>query len=257
MPGDRVVGLLEGGEQPGQDLGGDADAAVLDFEAHPGASRVLGLDPRAQDDASLPGELDSVAGVVEQGLLQPGGVADQGARARRAVDDEGEALGPGLVLDDGADVVQQGGEIDVAAFEGELAGLDLGEVEDGVDDVEQVLAGDFDLGQPFALLGADPGAPDQVGHAGDGVERCPDLVAHVGEEGALGDIGAFRRFLGRRQLGGALRHQLFQVPPVFLQFLLVPLALADVHVHANHPQRLPLTVPLDDAANGIHPEPVP
>ena len=64
--------------------------------------------------------------------------------------------------------------------------------------------------QVFALLGGQRRVEHQFGHADDGVHRRADLVAHVGQERALGPIGG---------LGGFFRHA---------QFGFVPLAAADV-----------------------------
>ena len=72
-----------------------------------------------------------------------------------------------------------------AALQLEPPGLDLGEVEDVVDDAQQrVAARADDLGE-LALLGGQLGVEQQAGHADDGVHRRADLVAHRREEGAL------------------------------------------------------------------------
>ena len=42
-----------------------------------------------------------------------------------------------------------------------------------------------------ALLGGEVGVERQVGHADDAVHRRANLVAHVGEELALGAVGGF------------------------------------------------------------------
>lgn len=46
------------------------------------------------------------------------------------------------------------------------------------------------------------GIEQQAGHTDDGVHRRPDLMAHVGQELALGFARRFRRFLGFFQLFG-------------------------------------------------------
>src|SRR6185369_1211276 len=118
--------------------------------------------------------------------------------------------------------------MDFRLVERELAGFDLGQVEDGVDDFQQVLPGGVDLVQLLRLLWADPGPAHQVGHAENAVHRRPDFVAHVGDEGALGDVGGFRGILGLLQFGRAFLNQRFQVMPVAGEFGLDLLALADV-----------------------------
>jgi hypothetical protein len=69
-----------------------------------------------------------------------------------------------------------------------LAGLDLGQVEDVVDQLEQVLAGAVRLRERLVLLRRER-AVDALAHerrvAEDHVDRRAQLVAHVGEELAL------------------------------------------------------------------------
>ncbi len=89
-------------------------------------------------------------------------------------------------------------------------------------------AGDVDFPELIVLLGTDAAATNQIGHAGDGIERRPDLVAHVGEEGALGDVGGFRRFLGRFELARAQGDKFFEIPSVGIDFRFGVLALGDV-----------------------------
>jgi hypothetical protein len=61
--------------------------------------------------------------------------------------------------------------------------------------------GAVDLAEPPGLLRAWPGAVQQVGEADDGIHRRADLVAHVGQEGALGLVGGFGRAVAPRQFG--------------------------------------------------------
>ncbi len=77
---------------------------------------------------------------------------------------------------------------------GHLAGLDLGHVEDVVDDRQQVLARGVDVADVFGVALVAKGA-EQLGHhhlgeAVDGVQRGAQFVAHVGQELALGLVGA-------------------------------------------------------------------
>ena len=89
------------------------------------------------------------------------------------------------------EVAQQAGQVDRCLLEGELAGFDLGQVEDVVDDGQQVPGGGVDLFQAFGLFEGGGFPLHDVRHAEDGVHRRADLVAHVGEEGALGQVGGF------------------------------------------------------------------
>ena len=91
-----------------------------------------GLDP--DDDLALLGELDGVADEVEQDLPQPAGVADQGVGHVRL--DLADQLQPFPVGAEGQrpeGLAQDVPEGEVGVVELELAGLDLGEVEQVVD----------------------------------------------------------------------------------------------------------------------------
>jgi hypothetical protein len=87
-------------------------------------------------------------------------------------------------------------QAEVDLLEVELAGLDLREVEDVVDDAEQAVGRALDEGEVFALLVVQRGVEGEVGHAEDGVHRRADLVAHVGQEVALRAAGGLGDFLG-------------------------------------------------------------
>ena len=74
----------------------------------------------------------------------------------------------------------------------ELAGLDLGEVQDLVDERQQRARRLVDGVAIGLLLGCLRRIEEQAGHAEDAVHRRADLVAHGGEKAALGAIGGFR-----------------------------------------------------------------
>jgi hypothetical protein len=83
-------------------------------------------------------------------------------------------------------VVEERLEFDRLGIEPNTSGLDLGHVEDVVDDVEQILAALVDVGAVFAILvcaerAEHPGRHD-FGEADNGIERGAQLVAHIGEE---------------------------------------------------------------------------
>jgi hypothetical protein len=88
--------------------------------------------------------------------------------------------------------------------------LDPGDVQDLVDQLQQVRAGFQDLLGRLLLLRGLMVHPQQLREAEDGVHRCPELVAHPGEELALRPV----RSIGGLTSGFALD--------------LRPLALADV-----------------------------
>ena len=86
----------------------------------------------------------------------------------------------------------------------ELAGLDLGKVEQVVEQRDQMRSGDVDVLEIVAVaLVADRAevlGHDHLGETGDGVERRADLVADLGEEIRLFGCRLVRLALGRPQL---------------------------------------------------------
>ena len=78
----------------------------------------------------------------------------------------------------------------------ELAGFDLGEIEDVVEHAEQGIGGVFHDAQVFALFVIELCFERQVRHADDRVHRRADLMTHVGEEVALGPVRVFGDLLG-------------------------------------------------------------
>ena len=75
-------------------------------------------------------------------------------------------------------------------LEVEAAGLDLGEVQDVVDDAQQRRRRVAHGAERLALLERERRALQHVDHAQNAVHRRADLVAHRGEEGRLGLVGA-------------------------------------------------------------------
>ena len=135
------------------------------------------------DHLALVRELDRVADQVHQHLAQPPVVAAHGGR--HVVGDPRRELEPALVRARGEQVADVGdglAHVEVDRVELELAGLDLREVEDVVDDRQQRAAGAaHGLGEA-ALLVVERRVEQQVGHAEHAVHRRADLVADVGQE---------------------------------------------------------------------------
>ena len=113
-------------------------------------------------------------------------------------------------LDDVHQIGEQGLQGGVAVIQDHLAALDFGHVQNVVDKPHQQLAGQADVPQVFPhALRLVHVLLRQLGHAGDGVHGRADVVGHVGEEAALGAVGALRRFAG---LLLRLEHPAGQVP---------------------------------------------
>ncbi len=144
-------------------------------------------------DAAVFGELDGVAGEIEQHLAQARGVADEPGR-QPLVDEAGDldALGLRARRQQFDGFLDQRQQREGARFEIELAGFDLGEVEDFLDQRQQRFARGLRGLDVSELLGRQRGVEQQVGHAEQAVERRADLVADGGEEARLGAVGGFR-----------------------------------------------------------------
>ena len=67
-------------------------------------------------------------------------------------------------------------------------------------------AGVFQFAKALDLFRTQTATPDQVRHAGDGVERRADLMTHIGQKSALGEVRRLRRLLGRGQFGRPCLH---------------------------------------------------
>ena len=82
-------------------------------------------------------------------------------------------------------------QVEVNYFEVHFPCLDLGKVQDVIDDLQQGFSrATHGLGI-IALLGVQIGVQQQMGHADDPVHRGANFMAHVRQELAFGDIGRF------------------------------------------------------------------
>ena len=99
-----------------------------------------------------------------------------------------------------ADPVGQFAQIERRPLELDPARLDLGQVENVVDQIEQrVAVVDHDV-QVLALLGVEPGLREQFRHPEHGVHRGADFVGHAGEKLGLGARRRQRRLARLDQL---------------------------------------------------------
>ena len=194
LPG---LGLLEMPEQLALLVGRDARAGVLDFDPEARSRRALAIRADAQADAAPLGELDGVAQHVDEHLTQlvdvghdvSGDVADQ-------LHEEGQLLPVRADAEHHLQVVEQAGQVERGGVQGRAAGLDLGHLQDVVDQGEQMLAAAVDGPQVLALPGVEvPVAQHQLGEPEDGVHGGADFVRHVRQEDALGAVGGFGGFL--------------------------------------------------------------
>ena len=233
----RFVGLGEALEQPADLLLGQADAGVGDGEAHP-VGPGLPEAPHGQNDVPVLRELGGVADQVDQRLAQLQLVLMHRAQAGLRIALEVEAEMVALLRDErlrrGGDVLDQRRHVEALRRQGQPPGLDLGDVEHVVDEAEQVAGGGLDLAQvrqQFGLAEILQLLAEHLGIADHRRERRAQLVAHIGQELALREVGGFRRRAGvfDRRLGFLPRGDVDVEPDPFADR-----AVRREHRHAAH-----------------------
>ncbi len=149
-------------------------------------------------------ELQGVSQQVEEHLPQPERVR---LGRRQAALHLGAQHDPPVVRLDRqwlCDLLEQRAEIDGLRLEPQAPALELRQVEDVVDQGKQAVAAGHDVADILCLrfVEAAGGALGQeLGETDHRVERRHQLVAHVGEQGALGQADALGFFLGAQDLG--------------------------------------------------------
>jgi hypothetical protein len=202
-PGGRRVDLGERVEEPVHAAPRDSDSRVADgqVEAIRARARRLGVD--LHHHLAPLRELHGVREEVQQHLPQARGVAHDPLRDAVAEETpELDLLLRGPRRDDVERSLDALAEMERRPLELELPCLDLRVVEDVVDHVEQRVAARPDHLGELPLLGRQLRPEQQVRHADHPVHRRSDLVAHRGEERALG----LRRRLGLFARALELRH---------------------------------------------------
>ncbi len=159
---------------------------------------ILTLD--ADQHVPALGELDRISDEIYQHLPDAARVADEPARRpRRVTKDEFEALLLHAHAEHFADFLHRHEQIERHGLDRKLARFDLRKIEDVIDDPEQRIrtaAGDRrELALPRRQLRI-----EQESHCADhAIHRSANLMAHRGEEVALGTVGRFGGFLGVAQ----------------------------------------------------------
>ena len=207
------VELLERLEDPRRVLRRDADPRVRDDDLDQAlapsaialADALKRIEPRSVNLRALLSEVD-------EDLLHLGAIAQDRARQLgSALDRELDALGRGLASEHPLDLVERRPGIERILDELGAAGLDLGHLEHVVHERQQMIparAHDPDL---LLLRSAERGvALEELRVHQDHVQRVADLVGHVGEELALGLVGALGFILGGAELARARRDELLE-----------------------------------------------
>jgi hypothetical protein len=152
-PGGGAVGLAERLEQRPLRLGREADAGVRHLEADLDMGRVLARLLRPEHHLAALGELDGVAGEVEEHLPQPPRIATH--RRRHSRPDQGrplQPLGAGSLAQEAGYVVQRVPQVEIDSLQLQPSRFHLGEVEDVVQDLQQGLGRPASRLRPIALL---------------------------------------------------------------------------------------------------------
>jgi hypothetical protein len=232
-PRGRRVALDEGLEQPR--LGGrvHADAVVT----HHDAQQQLPVDSAGVVQPHLhhafmgqaAAELDGVEAEVVQHLAQAQRVAVHQGR-QVGVDRQAQADARVLrqPVQQRPQVVDHVVEREVLGRQVQHLGFDLREVEDVVQQPQLRVRRFVDHARHLGLVGLQRGARQHVDHADHAIHRGADLVAHVGQELALGTAGGFGPVACGGELQRARLHLLLQVQAVTLQFGLRRLVRRDV-----------------------------
>ncbi|MNJ38136.1 hypothetical protein D3C77_329770 [compost metagenome] len=194
-----AIGLVEGFEDTLLLVGGDANAAVAHREDHTGARLI------ADRQANLPvlGEFHGIGQQVLENLLQALAVGVQGCRNLWLnAHAKAQLLVAGQRLEQALQAFGQTCYMGGFRAHFEFAGLDLGDVEYVVDQVEQVIACRIDRLGKLDLLLAEVVLRvlrQQLGEDQRTVERRAQLVGHIGEELGLVLARALQLFGARLQ----------------------------------------------------------
>src|SRR5581483_746760 len=204
MPG--IAHLFEGPKYRLQLLSGDADPRVTHLEAQaPGRSK-----PDIQHDAALVAEFHGIFQQIEQHLAQAPLIGANDVRQiGRQYAHKLEALGGRLRQHAFIERLQKTLEGHIGRMELLLAGLDLGRVQNVVDEFQQVLAAlsdDIEAGHLFGIQVAVE--LHDLSVAQDAVQGRAQLVTHVRQKHALGPISHFGSLLGPCQVTRPIVDQL-------------------------------------------------
>ena len=192
-----VLDLVEHAEHVLDLVGRDADPRVLygDVDAVAGVVVVADGPDDADQNMTAQRELHRVADEVGQDLAHPPGVADElGGQEHVVVQQQVQRLLLHLRAHQHQNLVHAGFQIERIAAQLDPVGLDLGEVEDVVEDLQQGGPGVADRVDVEPLFIVQGRVRQQVCHADDAVHGRADLVAHVGEEGRFGAVGGLCPF---------------------------------------------------------------
>ena len=176
-----------------------ADAVILHDEFVLGVVRIAGKLLDLKPDMPACGRvLDRVGEDIHQDLVQTVGVCQHMLMLYRGRDHAEFLIAlVGLLADDALDLLDLLQKVHLLDVQGGLAALDAAHIQNVVDDAEQQTPGAFQLFKMLSqLVRLVQLVFHQGGDADDGVHRCADIVAHVGQEICLGLAGALGTLQG-------------------------------------------------------------
>ncbi len=206
----RIAGFLQLGEAAEQSpliLRADADAAVFHRNADGGHGPVVARGERQTHVAAI-GELHGIGEQVQDDLSHQSGIGTDAQFRLRHRYAEIEPLAFGVRahrVDDVADDALAHHRFEMRF---DLAGLDLRDIQQVVDEREQVSRARLDRGELFFLVSIERTGQlehQRAGESDDGIERCAQFVRHVGQELALHAVGGLGTVLGVAQFLRAFR----------------------------------------------------
>jgi hypothetical protein len=105
-----------------------------------------------------------------------------------------------------------------------------------------VVAGGFYLVKLVCLLRREARTAEDMGHACDGVQRCPNLVTHIGQESTFGDICGFGGFFGDKKFFRTSFNGVLQVLLILKNIRFCRFPDADVFLNGHNLKNLPAFV---------------
>ena len=195
---DAGVGLHEGGEDLALLGRRDPDAGIAYRETQVDLPFVGRRYLDAQFDLTPLGEFDRIAEQIDQDLMEAPLIADQciDITVGRWGDDQLQLLAAGGRGHDGGEVIQDGAQAEWHRLELQPPGLDLGEVQDVIDEGQQRASGGADLADQVARRRIQRAPLQEITEAQHRIHRGADFVAHIGQK-----LGLQARCLLGKRLG--------------------------------------------------------
>lgn len=155
LPRHGVVDLLERHKQAINGFRRDANAVVFHLKSQQHALIVFRFNLGSNRDEAVVLELDGIAGVVQQGLPDAGGITHEAAGQITDIQSQLKLLGLSFADQHGDHVLSNGLHINRLFMKDEFAGFNTGDIQNVTDDLKQVRAGGIGVLQILRLLGGD------------------------------------------------------------------------------------------------------